>query len=283
VDARPNADKTWALDINATNWTPPAGPAVQFDRIEASATLNRQGIETRRLAARMYGGRVTGVLALAWKPMWTVTGELQVDGVRLQPLATLIANNRSISGRLNAKPRFAMQGKRAAELVGGMELSSDFLVEDGILHKIDLVEATRNPLAGSKQKQGETRFDELTGHLDVDAEGYHFSELKVASGLLRATGDVSVSRDKRLDGRINAELRGTGSLLAMPLNVSGTVQEPSVAPTKAAIAGAVAGSVLLPGIGTAVGIKASELTDRLFGKRRDRPAKSAPEPAAGGR
>ena len=280
--ARPEVEKTWSLDIAATDWTPPLGPAVQFDRIDASAVLNRQGIETRHLVARLYGGRITGALSVAWKPEWSVVGDLQLEAVRLQPLATLLANNRSISGRINAKPRFTMRAKHAADLVASIGLSSDFIIEDGVLQKIDLVAATRNPLA-AKPKDGETRFDELSGHLDVDPQGYHFSELKVASGLLRATGEVSVTRDQKLDGRINAELRGTASLLAVPLKVSGTVQDPSVAPTTSAIAGALAGSVLLPGIGTAVGIKASELTDRLFGKRRDRPAQSAPQPSPGGR
>jgi uncharacterized protein involved in outer membrane biogenesis len=280
--ARPDADKTWSLDIAATDWTPPLGPAVQFDRIDASAVLNRQGIQARNFVARLYGGRITGALSVAWKPEWSVIGDLQLESVRLQPLATLIATNRSISGRLRGNPRFIMQAKHAADLAASMELSSDFVIEDGVLQKIDLVAATRNPLA-AKPKDGQTRFDELSGHLDVDPRGYHFSDLKVASGLLRAIGEVSVTRDQKLDGRINAELRGTASLLAVPLNVSGTVQDPSVAPTTAAVAGAIAGSVLLPGIGTAVGIKASELTDRLFGGRRDRPAKSAPQPATGGR
>ena len=69
-------------------------------------------------------------------------------------------------------------------------------------------------------------------------------------------------------GLPRAELRGTASLLTVPLHVSGTVQDPLVRPTKSALAGAVAGSVLLPGIGTAIGLKASQLTDKLFGGKK---------------
>jgi hypothetical protein len=85
---------------------------------------------------------------------------------------------------------------------------------------------------------------------------------------LAATGEVSVSRDQRLDGRIAAQLKGTGPLFAMPMRVSGTLQNPSVLPSRTAVAAAVAGSFLLPGIGTAVGLKAGQLSDMLFGRRR---------------
>jgi hypothetical protein len=279
IHARPEAGKRWTLDIAAINWTPPAGPEILFDRIDATATLDRDKIETRDLVARMYGGRVSGAVTVDWRPGWTIGGDLAVESVRLQPLAAIVTGNRSISGRLAARPRFSLRARQASDLLGSLTLKSDFVVEDGTLHKVDLVAAARNPLA-ARPASGETRFDELSGHLKIDAQGYYFSGLKVASGLLRATGEVLVGRDQRLEGRIDAELRGTASLLTVPLNVSGTTQDPSLSPTKSALAGAVAGSVLLPGIGTAIGLKASQLTDRLFGKRRDSgAARSSVEPA----
>jgi hypothetical protein len=267
IDAIPGERAAWALQVAARNWTPPLGPKLVFDRIDANVVLDAHGLETRDLTARLYGGRVSGALSIAWSPLWTVAGELAVEDVRVQPLAAAVANNRAISGRLTAKPRFELQARRPAELLPNLRLTSEFRIEEGTLHKVDLVAAARNPLA--KPGAGDTRFDELSGDLDIDAQGYHFTRLNVSSGLLRATGDVSVARDQRLDGRVDAELRGTASLIAVPLSVSGTVQDPSLAPTKSAMAGAVAGSVLLPGIGTALGIKAGQLTDRLFGKRRE--------------
>jgi uncharacterized protein involved in outer membrane biogenesis len=283
IGARPGDGSTWMLEVAARSWTPPAGPKLLFDRIDASAVLNRHGVETRDVVARLYGGRAAGALKLGWQGGWSVGGDIAVEQVKLQPLASIVADNRGISGRISGKPGFSMRAKRAGDLFASLELASDFVIEEGTLHKVDLVAAARNPLA-AKPKDGETRFDELSGHVEIDAQGYHFSGIKVASGLLRATGQVSVARDRTLDGRIDAELRGTASLLTVPLQVSGTVQDPSVAPTKTAMAGAVAGSVLLPGIGTAIGLKASQLTDRLFNKRRTpAPAKPNEESPSSGR
>lgn len=271
VVARPQPGGAVALEATARAWVPPAGPPILFDRIDATALLTRNGIESRDFRATLYGGTVSGPLSVSWKPGWAVTGEMNVKGVALQPLAALFFREHTVSGTLSGGPRFAARAKQARGLITGLELASDFTIRHGVLHKVDLVAAAKNPLArqgADAGRAGETRFDELSGHLTVDRGGYHFTELNVASGLLRATGDISIARDKALEGRVSAELRGTASLLTVPLQVSGTVQEPLVRPTKGAVAGAVAGSVLLPGIGTAIGLKASDLTDKLFGGRK---------------
>jgi hypothetical protein len=71
--------------------------------------------------------------------------------------------------------------------------------------------------------------------------------------------------------------------VSTPLAVSGTVQSPTLFPTKAAMAGAAAGTALLgPGVGTTIGMKAGQMTERLFRKKPPKktdPAKSAPATA----
>jgi hypothetical protein len=55
-------------------------------------------------------------------------------------------------------------------------------------------------------------------------------------------------------------------MAAIPLNVSGTVDHPVLLPTKAALAGAVAGTAILgPGVGTGLGVKAAGAVDKLKG------------------
>lgn len=267
------------LAIDARRWTAPAGPPILFDRIKATAQLTAKGISTSALSASLYGGRLAGPVAVTWRPAWSIAGELALEGIEVQPLARLLSSNAALSGRLQAKPRFAVHARDSSALIASLKLQSSFQVEEGVLQQIDLEAATRNPLSRNAARRGSTRFERLTGHLEIDREGYHFSGLEVESGLLAAAGEISVSRDQQLDGRIDAQLKGTGPLLAVPLRVGGTLRDPSVRPTTTAVAGAVAGSVLFPGIGTAVGLKAGQLTDRLFGRKRSPdPTRSAPDP-----
>jgi hypothetical protein len=273
------------LQIAARNWTLPVGPPVVFDRIDASARLTAHTIRTAQLSASLYGGTLAGPLVVTWRPGWSVGGALAIDGVQVQPLVRLLSPHAAVSGRLQASPRFISHASAPEALLRSLKLESDFRIEAGMLQRVDLEAAARHPLS-SDAGEGSTRFDSLSGRLEIDGDGYHLSGLNVESGLLAATGEVSVSRDQRLDGRIAARLKGTGPLFAMPMRVSGTLQDPNVSPSKSAVAGAVAGSVLLPGIGTAVGLKAGQLTDMLFGPRRrggsNRPTLAAPAPTGRG-
>ena len=137
-----------------------------------------------------------------------------------------------------------------------------------MLQKIDLVAATKNPLDRKAGKGGKTEFDELKGHVVFEQHTYEFSDLHIASGLFRAQGEVTVNPDKTLGGVIRAELRGTAALVSIPFDLSGKIGDPSLFPTRGAMAGAVAGTMLMPGIGTAVGMKAGEWTERLLGRKK---------------
>jgi hypothetical protein len=62
------------------------------------------------------------------------------------------------------------------------------------------------------------------------------------------------------------DVKNSLGLTAIPLDVSGTLSKPVVLPSKAAIAGAVAGTAILgPGVGTSLGIKAGGAIDKLKG------------------
>lgn len=279
VLATPASGEQFKLSVRGRKWTPPLGPSVVLDKVYGEGRITARGLSIPTLNVDLYGGTASGPLTVSWRPSWSVTGELKIQDVQLQPLVRVFSPEAPMSGRLRAQPRFDLHAREPADLIRSLTLRSDFSVEQGVLHRIDLVAIARNPLSHEASERGSTRFDRLTGRLEVDRQGYHFSNLVVESGLLAATGEVSVLRDQQLQGRVDAQVKGTGALLAVPLNVGGTLQAPRVMPSKTAMAGAVAGSVLLPGIGTAVGLKAGQLTEKLFGRRRDKNAPGRPTDA----
>jgi hypothetical protein len=90
-------------------------------------------------------------------------------------------------------------------------------------------------------------------------------DIKVASGLLKASGNVDIAASKKLSGTVSVEVKGTASLVSVPLEVAGTIQDPVLFPNRAALAGAAVGTGLMgPGFGTSVGTKAGEALDKLF-------------------
>jgi uncharacterized protein involved in outer membrane biogenesis len=270
ITARRQGD-AWNLDIFARDWKVPVGLPLELDRLEGAAVVTAAGLESKRLSGALYDGTFTGPVTVSWKSGYAVSGQLQIDGVELEPLVALFKREVGMTGKLSATASFSTQAREPAELINALSLESDFAVQRGVLRKVDLVAAAKNPLSRQAGSGGKTEFDELKGHLLLENRTYEFTDLHIGSGLFKAQGEVTVHEDKKLSGLIRPELKGTGSLISMPLDVSGTTQDPTVFPTRGAMAGAVAGTVLMPGLGTAVGMKAGELTERLFGRKK--PAK----------
>ncbi len=76
---------------------------------------------------------------------------------------------------------------------------------------------------------------------------------------------------KALSGEVKVEVKNSASMVAIPMNVSGTLDSPTVFPTKSALIGGALGTAVLPGAGTAAGVqvmdKAEKALGSLFGKK----------------
>jgi hypothetical protein len=275
--------RDYAVVVQASGWRLPAGPPLHIAQLKAEGELNAAGVRLPTVSGQFYGGPFAGQFALTWAPEWQIAGHFDLSGVELQPIAAVYSNETAISGRLAAKGLIDMKAANPAALAQATNVEVDFDVVDGTLHRMDLAAAASLLPGKTEGKPGQTRFDRFSGHLTVDPQGFHFTDLKIASGVLNAQGFVSISPTQELSGRIDTALKGTGSLVGTPLAVSGTVDAPKVRPTKGTLAGAAAGTLLLgPGVGTTIGMKAAELTERLFGQKPPKPRRAtAPVPKSG--
>lgn len=270
----------FALNLSAKNWRLPAGPRILLNDLNASGIVNADGLVLSTIDGRLYDGTLAGKLTVGWKNEWTIAGNLDVQHVDIGPVVALLTKDTTISGRLIANPVIDMRAPSASQLADAINLESDFKIENGVLYKVNLVAAPKALLNKDAMKGGDTHFNEFSGHLSVDPSGYHLSGLEISSGVLKAQGELSISPKQDLSGRIEVAVKGASALVSTPLAVSGTVQNPTLFPTKASLAGAAAGTALLgPGIGTTIGMKAAQITERLFSKKPPKktdPAKTAP-------
>lgn len=259
----------FALDLAARNWKIPAGPPLILTTLDASGTIGANGLSLPSIRGQLYNGQVTGKLDVGWKNGWSVLGNLDLQQVEIQPVVAIFTRDTTISGTLNANPVLDMQAPTAGELADSISVESDFKVENGVLYNFNLAAAPKALIDKDALKGGETRFDKFSGHLTVDPEGYHLLDMEIASGVLNAEGELTITPKLELSGLIDASVKGTSALVSTPLAVTGTVQNPIFYPSKMALAGAAAGTALLgPGLGTTVGMKAFRVTGKLFGKKK---------------
>ena len=142
-----------------------------------------------------------------------------------------------------------------------------FTVRDALISGIDLAKAVETV---GLSRGGSTRLDTLAGQVATQGRAIQLSNLVATSGALAAQGQVNVSPQGALSGRITVDLTTRKGALGVPLAVGGTLDDPSVMLTRGAMLGAAIGTLVAPGAGTAAGAsqgeKIGEKLKGLFGR-----------------
>lgn len=269
---KPDKSK-YLIDASAKSWTSPVGPALVFDEliIKGVATLN--DADLGEVSAKLYGGTAFGKATVSWQKGLRLDGSLDVSKLELKQVASMLSPGAHVSGKLSAKPVFSASAKSADQLMNALRLETLFSVQNGTLHGVDIRNAATT-LIKQGTTGGETRFEQLSGHLAMEHGSYRFTQLKIASGALAADGSVSISPKKELSGRISAQVAAAGTSTTVPLNVGGTLDAPLLYPTGGTIAGAAVGTIILgPGFGTSVGARVGGWAEGLFGKKDEKKPK----------
>jgi uncharacterized protein involved in outer membrane biogenesis len=266
ADIRPDGSN-FLVEVKAKGWTLPAGPPILFDELEVKGSATPTSADFSSIDAKLYDGTVTGKASLDWKKGMQMQGHLTVSHVELKKLTALFSPTTHFSGKLTAAPVISASAADAAQLAAALKVESPFNVESGVIQGVDIEKAATH-LINKGAAGGETRFDQLSGHLVADHGNLHFTQLKISSGALAVDGDVSMSAKKDLSGRINAQVKVLGASTSVPLNVAGTADLPLLYPTGASIGGAAVGTALLgPGVGTAIGAKAGNFVEGVFSSK----------------
>ena len=269
ADVTPNGDEQLIM-VSANKWTLPAGLPLLIDNAKLEMHLKGSKLTIPKIDVALYGGKLAGDAVLSWqenngKTNWKTSGNLSVDNLSVQQPSILISKAVYLSGNLFGKGNFSAAAKDASQLSDNLQTNFQFKVNNGVLHGLDLVKVA-SLLIKQGQGGGETQFDEFSGIFNSAGKQYRLSQLKISSGLISATGQIKISPKKELDGAVQVKVKRSVNLVTVPLEVSGTVEHPVVLPSKAALAGALAGTAILgPGVGTSLGIKAGGALDKLKG------------------
>jgi len=257
------------ITMTARGWTLPVGVPLLIDKLDSEMVLVDSRLDIQKLDIELYEGKVSTNAVLSWQKNWELNGKLNVAGVEVAKPVSMVSKSTQLSGKLSGDGSYKASAKEPAKLMDQLYANFRFKVLNGVLDGVDLAKAAT--LLGSKGgMEGQTRFDTLTGVLNVAGKQYHLRNLDIVSGLLKASGDVKIKPNKELDGEVKVEVKKGATLAAIPLQVSGTTEKPMVFPTKAAMAGAAAGTAILgPGVGTSLGIQAADKIKGLFGSDKD--------------
>lgn len=256
-------DSGHSIVLNMQDWVMPISKPFLVNEGRLDMTLMGSQLDISKINMQLYGGNIYGHAKLNWQKAWQLNGQLHVKDVSLKAPTKMLNPNTYMDGHLVGNGRFGANAKSAGQLMGQLRAEFTFAVNNGVLYGFDLVKIA-SLLIKESPKGGQTQFDTFTGQLAISGKRYHLKRLYVSSGLISAKGDVKMDAQEKLDGKVDVEIKKSVGLVSVPLVVSGTVQNPSVFPSKAALAGAAVGTAILgPGLGTSLGSKAGTTLEGL--------------------
>lgn len=212
------------------------------------------------------GGRIAGRVQLQPGKGGTqvLQGQLVTENVEV---SALTAPSKPLTGKLQAQTSLRSEFREPGQVVDLLTTQTRFTVRDAVVAGIDLHKAVQTV---GLSRGGITHLDTLAGQVNTQGKAVQLTNLVATSGVLAATGNVSITPSKALSGRVNVDLSTTKGALGVPLVVGGTLDEPSVTLTRGAMVGAALGTLIAPGAGTAAGAttgdRIGEALKGLFGR-----------------
>lgn len=255
------------LDLQAKNWAVPVKDLrLTFRSLVAQGILRGSRLSFKPIHAVLYGGRVTGDAALAWGARWDLHAALQIKRVDVAKLQRALKREAKLSGRLSAQAKLSAKAKTAQALADHLVLDAPFRIDQGALGGMDLSKAA-SVASGNIPAGGETRFEQFTGNLKIRGRVRRVNDFCARSSALAAGGYVQVSGKEQLSGKLDVAVANTAGLVKVPVKLSGTTSNPVATPSRAMSLGAIIGTLLLPGVGTALGAAAGSLLEGQAGCR----------------
>ncbi|MFN7195566.1 MAG: hypothetical protein ACK4MJ_00155, partial [Hylemonella sp.] len=231
--------------------------------------LQRQSPQRWQLRLAVAGGTVQGPLDLVWPQRpggeYRIQGELQTRAVELSQLTAPqprpeVWARQPLAGRLEAQTVLQARARQLGGLLDALVTQSSFTVQQAVLQGVDLVKAVQTV---GVSRGGRTVLETLAGQVTTRGKTVELHNLVASAGPLSASGQVQVSAQQELSGRVQVAL---GGAVAVPLLVGGTVDEPQVSLTAGAKIGAAIGTLLMPGVGTGAGASVGGKLGEWLGK-----------------
>ena len=212
-------NNTHTVEIRANDWAPPTNPALRLEQLSAKGTVTANQIDLQQIEGRLFGGTLRGELTVDWASPWKAEGRVVLAKINLSEATPAISEHTRLQGKLHATVNINAQADALSDLRDNANVQASFEAEQGEIGGMDLARAA----AGRGQVSGATRYEELSGHLTLKNGRYSLTQLVLMAGTLKAHGDLSVSPQQELTGRIQTRLDLGARKLQNQVTLGGTV------------------------------------------------------------
>jgi hypothetical protein len=219
------ASGEWTVEFTGRNLNLPMGAPLPFNSINAKGVMSGDGMFFPQVDAQLFEGTASGNLRVDWKQGLAFNSEFTADKIKVDQLTEVFTRDVALKGRLEGQFTASGSAPTIGELFNMLAVQGVFLVKDGAIGNVDLVQVMRSP--GSVG--GQSKFAELTGQLRVSDGVIRYEKLKLTGGVLHANGSVNVvNSSSALSGSVGAEIRSTVAQDRATFSVTGKVARPAL-------------------------------------------------------
>lgn len=225
----------YKYSFDTQGWSAPGAEDLRFSSLTVIGIGNSEAIDFNDIRGVLYGGTLTGSARLFFDDQWRLLGKYRLNNLQAEPLTQAVSPHTNVSGRMVVDGSFVASGRHLEEVPARPQTQARVSVHDGSVNNFDLITAIRyNRPSGEGLRGGKTRFDDMTLTLDIRDHTLRFSGINLQSGLLGATGGVTLNNKAQWSGSVQVRLKSPVNPLAMSLGVSGPLDTPLLQPHAAA-------------------------------------------------
>ncbi|PKO74327.1 MAG: hypothetical protein CVU21_23975 [Betaproteobacteria bacterium HGW-Betaproteobacteria-15] len=212
-------DGNYRVNLQADNWQTPLANGLRFDNFNAVGIADGNQVRFSSMEGELYGGSFKATGVLAWSAQPVASGNFELEQVRLPAVLSAMKSSAAVEGTLNATATFTSQANEGQGLAEAAEIDASFQVRDGRFNGIDL---TNHMVSGSGSGNA-TRFDRLSGKLQLRQGVYQYRQLVLDAPQLKARGNLDVQPNQDVSGSISAELAIPSRRIKSNLAVEGKI------------------------------------------------------------
>ncbi|SFN30736.1 AsmA-like C-terminal region [Formivibrio citricus] len=222
-------NRTGNFDVlfNAKDWKPPFNPGIKFDAIRLEGLASADSLRITEARASLYDGALTGNARLDWHQRPTLTGQISARGIKAEPLLSLFSPETRVSGQLAGDGIFRYESATIKTLLDAPRLQGNFILNEGMIHNLDLASALKSTDAGPRRQGGQTSFSLFSGNIRVQGRDVSLRNLKLEAGKFRAQGEATI-RAGKLAGGATLTLASGNILAGGHVTFGGTLAAPEL-------------------------------------------------------
>lgn len=215
------------VSLEGFGWRPSQTSPFLFDSVNLKGSINNGFLTISSLELRLFDGLVQGVAILRAGKTPSISGDVVFERINSTRFGNAIGIGQQFSGEANGKIRFSAIADSWANIFSEIGAEGEFTMYRGSIRGVDLTEAVRRT-SGTPVQGGSTQFEQLSGKIRLTPTGYQFPGLVLNSGLMQSSGRLEVSKDLKVSGRMDLQMRGTVNQMRVPVTISGLLKAPEV-------------------------------------------------------